>query len=189
MTNEITMARQITYQELTTRGGCETCLRSVVLIRLTENFLSSVFWGPASTDLAYFCIDMLFVNTHLAFIFLKKTLLKRADRYRESSTSTVCSFITVHYFCFSAQQPNAGQGRLILDVYRSNIVTHHVRQDSSRLIISTHRPLSDNTLFSQQRDRHSRRDSNSQSQQTTCLKPVPLTVRPLESATIQYTIA
>jgi hypothetical protein len=132
---------------------------------------------------------MLFVNTHLAFIFLQNLIKESCQIQRILNFNCVQFHNCTLFFCFSAQQPNAGQGRLILDVYRSNIVTHHIRQDSSRLIISTHRPLSDNTLFSQQRDRHSRRDSNSQCQQTTCLKSVLLTARPLESATIQYTIA
>ena len=49
-----------------------------------------------------------------------------------------------------ARLPNADRG-LILEVYRSNITTHHSRLDSSgRMISSLQKPLPDNTQNSQQ---------------------------------------
>ena len=54
-----------------------------------------------------------------------------------------------------AQQPNAGQGRLFLEVSRSHTVTHHTRYDSSgRGIGSSQRPLPDLTQHSQQTNIH-----------------------------------
>jgi ribosomal protein L44E len=48
------------------------------------------------------------------------------------------------FFFSLAQQPNAGQGRLILEVSRSHTVTHHRRYDSSGQGIGpSQRPLSD----------------------------------------------
>ena len=56
-------------------------------------------------------------------------------------------------FCL-AQQPNAGQGRLIREVSRSH-TTRHGRQDSSgRGISLLQRPLPDNTQHSQETDVH-----------------------------------
>ena len=59
-------------------------------------------------------------------------------------------FVTVLY---QAQQPNSGQGRLILEVSRSHTMTHYSQQDSSaRTIGPSQRPLPENTTFT--RDRH-----------------------------------
>ena len=55
----------------------------------------------------------------------------------------------VLFSCFFfplVQQPNVGQGRLILHVCRSHTMTHHSRYDSSgRGIGPSQRPLPDNT--------------------------------------------
>jgi hypothetical protein len=52
-------------------------------------------------------------------------------------------------------QPNGGQGRLILEVYRSRTMTHHSRLDSSgRVIAPSPKPLLNNIQHSQQTDIH-----------------------------------
>jgi hypothetical protein len=52
-----------------------------------------------------------------------------------------------------AQQPKAGQGRLILKICRSHTTTHHKQQDSSGLGIGpSQRSLLDNTQRSQERE-------------------------------------
>ena len=59
---------------------------------------------------------------------------------------------------FWAQQPPVGQGLLTHEVYRSHTTTHHSRWDSSgRVIISSQRPLPDNTQHSQQTNVHDSR--------------------------------
>jgi hypothetical protein len=56
---------------------------------------------------------------------------------------------------FLAQKPKASQCRLLLEVSRSYIETHHSQQDSSRRVIGpSQRPLSDNTQHLQQADIH-----------------------------------
>ena len=63
----------------------------------------------------------------------------------------VCLFVCL----FLARQPPVGHGPLIHDVSRSHTKTHHIRQDSSRRVItSSQRPLPDNTQHSQQTDFH-----------------------------------
>ena len=52
---------------------------------------------------------------------------------------------------FFVQQPPEVQGLLIQEVSRSHTTTHHIWQDTSgRVIISSQRPLPDNTQHSQQ---------------------------------------
>ena len=60
------------------------------------------------------------------------------------------------FFYFAvALRPNAGHGLLILDVSSSHSTTHHSRQDSSGLVISSSEgPLPDNTQHSQQTNIH-----------------------------------
>ena len=73
-----------------------------------------------------------------------------------------------------AQQPNAGQGRLILEVSISHTMTHHSRWDSTeRRIDPSQRPLPDNTAFTRDRHPRSRRDSNPQSQQVSGRRSSP----------------
>jgi len=61
-------------------------------------------------------------------------------------------FWTVFFF-FLAQQPQVGQGLLILEVSRSHSTTQHSRKDSSGRVISpSQRPLPDNTQHSQEKD-------------------------------------
>ena len=63
----------------------------------------------------------------------------------------------IYSFLFfpTCQQPNADQGRLILQVSISHTITHQSRQDSSgRGIGTSQRPLSDNKQHVQQRDIH-----------------------------------
>ena len=54
-----------------------------------------------------------------------------------------------------ALRPNARNGLLILEVFRSHTTMHHSWQDSSgRVISSSQRPLPDNTQHSQQTNIH-----------------------------------
>ena len=68
-----------------------------------------------------------------------------------------CSF---HFYIYAspffvALRPNAGHGLLIIEVSRSHTTTHHIRYDSSGLVISSsQRPLPDNTQHSQQTNLH-----------------------------------
>ena len=56
---------------------------------------------------------------------------------------------------FLVRQPPVGQGLHNHEVSRSHTTTHHSRYDSSgRLLISSQRPLSDNTQHSQQTNIH-----------------------------------
>jgi hypothetical protein len=55
---------------------------------------------------------------------------------------------------FLAQQPNAGQGRLIFEVPRSHWVTQHSRYDSSGRVIGPSQRTSPNTQHSQETDIH-----------------------------------
>jgi len=64
-------------------------------------------------------------------------------------------FIIIIFFSAVALRPNAGHGLLILDVSRSHTTTHHSRQDSTGLVISSsQRPLPDNTQHSRQTNFH-----------------------------------
>jgi hypothetical protein len=57
------------------------------------------------------------------------------------------------FFLSLAQQPNAGQGCLILEVSRSHTMTHHIWQDSSgRGIGPSQKPLPDSIQHSQETD-------------------------------------
>ena len=61
----------------------------------------------------------------------------------------------ISFFFLMTLRPNADLGILSHEVYRSHTQTHHSRQDSSgRVIISSQRPLPDNTQRSQETDIH-----------------------------------
>jgi hypothetical protein len=64
-----------------------------------------------------------------------------------------------HFFSSSlAQQPNAGQDRLIIEVARPHAMIRHSRQNSSgRVIGPSQRPLSDSTQHSQETDSNAAR--------------------------------
>ena len=53
-----------------------------------------------------------------------------------------------------ALRPNAGHGLLILEVSRPHTTTYHSRYSSSGWVISSQRPLPDNTQHSQQKSIH-----------------------------------
>ena len=63
---------------------------------------------------------------------------------------------------FGAQQPNAGQGRLIIDISRSQRVTRHIRCDFPGTAISPMQ-IQHITLTRKKRP-YAQRDSNLQSQ-------------------------
>ena len=66
-----------------------------------------------------------------------------------------CSYNIIIYFSPVAQQPKAGRGRLIVQVGRSQTMTHRSWQDfSGRGIGLSERPLPDNTQQSQGTDFH-----------------------------------
>jgi hypothetical protein len=59
------------------------------------------------------------------------------------------------FLLFLAQQPNAGQGHIMLEVSRSHAITYHSRQNVSGWGIGpSQKPLPDNTEHSQQTDIH-----------------------------------
>ena len=69
----------------------------------------------------------------------------------------VCVYIYIYFFFAVELRPNAGHGLLILEVSRSHTTTHHIRQDSSRRVISpSQRPLPNNTQHTQQTNIHAR---------------------------------
>ena len=77
------------------------------------------------------------------------------DVYLHSRWHCCVSFLHIDNLFSVALRPNAGHGLLILEVSRSHTTTHHSRQDSSGLVISSsQRPLPDNTQHSQQTDTH-----------------------------------
>ena len=82
-------------------------------------------------------------DTHIEVLFLQQLMC---------TTDVLCT--KTHFLKSSpslAQQPNAGQGRRVLEVSRSHTVTHHSRWDSSRQVIGpSQRPLPDNTQHSQE---------------------------------------
>ena len=70
---------------------------------------------------------------------------KRADNGVRFIAGITCPIYTL--FSPLAKQPQAGQGRLILEVSISHTMTHHSRQDpSARVIGPSQRPLPDNTI-------------------------------------------
>ena len=108
---------------------------------------------------------------------------------------TCFSFRSVHrltkffcFVCFWRGSPPLGHGPLIHEVSRSHTTSHHRRQDSSGLVISSsQRPVPDNTQHSQQTNIHAPRwDSNPQSQQASGRRPAPQTARPLGPASSNH---
>jgi hypothetical protein len=65
------------------------------------------------------------------------------------------SHVSMVFFFSLAQQPNAGQGPLMLVVLRSHTITDQSRYDSSGRVISpSQRPLPNNKQHSQETDIH-----------------------------------
>ena len=118
--------------------------------------------------------------THIAFV-LHVNRLKFINRGIKQYMSVL---ITTAGMCqYLAQQPNAGQGRLMVEVFRSRTITHHSRQDyPGRGIGPSQRPLPDSTQHSQDRHPCPRRNSNPQSQQASGRRSSPQTARPLRWA-------
>ena len=84
-------------------------------------------------------------------------------------------YLYIYFFFLSclAQQPNSSLGRLIFEVSRSHIMTHHSRYDSSgRVIDSSQRSLLDHTQHSHDRHPCPRWDSNPQFQQVIGRRPL-----------------
>ena len=72
--------------------------------------------------------------------------------HTHTSNSRLCRYF---FFFLLEQQPPMGQGLFIHEVFRSHTTTHHIRQDSSKPVISSsQRPLPDNTQPSQETDFH-----------------------------------
>jgi hypothetical protein len=65
-------------------------------------------------------------------------------------------FVHIYIYIFSLEQlPNVDHGRLILEVFRWHMMTHHSRYDPSKwVIIPSQKPLPDNIEHLQETDIH-----------------------------------
>ena len=104
-------------------------------------------------------IQQLLIVTTFVTSPSRNSRITQIQRRAHKNTATeidLCTTTTIHMgMFFFVRQPSVGQSLLILEVSRSHTTTHHIRQDSSkRVISSSQRPLPDNTQHSQQTNIH-----------------------------------
>ena len=152
-------------------------LRRVFRIRM-PTFLMNITslvpwrWKLQNTNQRWYLSSAL--HGTISQVTMTLTLRSFSYDYTECETRNklLQMFFTYTTFFFLAQQPNVGQGSLILEFYRSHTLTQHSQYSSSgRGIDPLQRHLI--TQNSDKRNQRSRRDSNPQSQQAIGRRPSP----------------